>query len=73
MEIIMKNAQKNVEIPSLLDEKTAALLLSVSYEKLRKKIRPQNKIAFLRLGKSIKYSLADLKAYLARCRVEAKD
>ncbi len=69
----MKNAQKNVEIPSLLDEKTAALLLSVSYEKLRKKIRPQNKIAFLRLGKSIKYSLADLKAYLARCRVEAKD
>jgi excisionase family DNA binding protein len=78
MEIIMKNAQKNVEIeneipPSLLDEKTAALLLSVSYEKLRKKIRPQNKIAYLRLGKSIKYSLADLKAYLARCRVEAKD
>ncbi len=73
----MKNVEKNVDIneipPSLFDEKTAALLLSVSYEKLRKKIRPQNKIAFLRLGKSIKYSLADLKAYLARCRVEAKD
>jgi excisionase family DNA binding protein len=69
----MKNIEGNVEIPSLMDEKTAALLLSVSYEKLRKKIRPQNKIAFLRLGKSIKYSLADLKAYLARCRVEAKD
>ncbi len=69
----MKNIEGNVEIPSLMDEKTAALLLSVSYEKLRKKIRPQNKIAFLRLGRSIKYSLPDLKAYLARCRVEAKD
>jgi hypothetical protein len=73
MEIIMKNIEKNVEIPSLMDEKTAAMLLSMSYEKLRKKVRPQNKIAYIRVGKSIKYTLADLKVYLARCRVEAKD
>jgi hypothetical protein len=73
----MKNLEKDVEIeneiPYLIDEPSAAKLLSVSYEKLRKKIRPQNKIAYLRLGKSIKYSLADLKIYLARCRVEVKD
>ena len=46
----MKNIEENVEIPSLMDERTASRLLSVSYEKLRKKIRPQNKIAYIRLG-----------------------
>ncbi len=44
----MKNTEKNVEIPSLIDEKTAAMLLSMSCEKLRKKVRPQNKIAYIR-------------------------
>jgi excisionase family DNA binding protein len=67
----MKITEKNVEIPSLIDEKTAAMLLSVSYEKLRKKIRPQNKIAYIRIGASVKYTMTDLKAYLAKCRVEA--
>jgi excisionase family DNA binding protein len=69
----MKIKEKNVQIPSLIDEKTAAMLLSVSYEKLRKTIRPQNKIAYVRIGTSVKYTLADLKAYLAKCRVEAKN
>jgi hypothetical protein len=69
----MKNTEKNVEIPSLIDEKTAAMLLSMSYDKLRKRVRPQNKIAYLRIGPSVKYTLEDLKVYLAKCRVEAKD
>jgi hypothetical protein len=69
----MKNTEKNVEIPSLIDEKTAAMLLSMSYDKLRKRIRPQNKIAYVRIGASVKYTLADLKAYLAKCRVEARN
>jgi hypothetical protein len=77
MEIIMKNIEKNVEIeneiPYLIDEPTAAKLLSMSYDKLRKRVRPQNKIAYLRLGPSIKYTMEDLKAYLAKCRIEAKD
>jgi excisionase family DNA binding protein len=72
----MKNIEKNIEIeneiPYLIDELSASKLLSVSYDKLRKKIRPQNKIAYLRLGKSVKYTLEDLKSYLASCRVEAK-
>ncbi len=67
----MKNIGKNVEIPLLVDEKTAATLLSISYTKLRKTVRPQSKIAYVRIGASIKYTLADLKAYLAKCRVEA--
>jgi hypothetical protein len=69
----MKITEKKVEIPVLLDEKAAAMWLSVSYEKLRKKIRPQNKIAYIRIGASVKYTVADLKAYLAKCRVEAKN
>jgi hypothetical protein len=69
----MKIKEKKVEIPALFDEKTASMLLSVSYEKLRKTIRPQNKIAYLRIGTSVKYTLVDLKAYLAKCRVEAKN
>ncbi len=69
----MKNTEKKVKIPALFDEKTASRLLSVSYEKLRKKIRPQNKIAYIRIGASVKYTLEDLKAYLAKCRVEAKN
>ncbi len=69
----MKITEKNVEIPSLIDEKTAAMLLSMSYDKLRKRIRPQNKIAYVRIGASVKYTLADLKAYLAKCRVEARN
>jgi hypothetical protein len=69
----MKNTEKKVGIPSLIDEKSAAMLLSMSYEKLRKTVRPQNKIAYVRIGTSVKYTLADLKAYLAKCRVEAKN
>jgi hypothetical protein len=68
---IKEKKEKSVEIPALLDEKSAAKLLFISYEKLRKKIRPQNKIAYVRIGASVKYTLADLKAYLAKCRVEA--
>ncbi len=67
----MKITEKSVEIPLLVDEKTAAMLLSMSYTKLRKTVRPQNKIAYVRIGASVKYTLADLKAYLAKCRVEA--
>jgi hypothetical protein len=69
----MKNTEKKVEIPVLIDEKSASRLLSVSYEKLRKTIRPQNKIAYVRIGTSVKYTLADLEAYLSKCRIEAKN
>jgi hypothetical protein len=69
----MEITEKKVGIPVLLGEKAAAMWLSVSYEKLRKKIRPQNKIAYIRIGASVKYTVADLKAYLAKCRVEAKN
>jgi cellobiose-specific phosphotransferase system component IIB len=77
MEIIMKNIEKNVEIeneiPYLIDEPTAAKLLFMSYDKLRKRVRPMGKIAYMRVGPSIKYTMKDLKAYLAKCRVEVKD
>jgi hypothetical protein len=71
----MKNVEKNkeIEIPMLLDEKSTAKLLNISYGKLRKNIRPQNKISYMRIGTSIKYTLSDIESYLLRCRVEAKN
>jgi hypothetical protein len=73
----MKNTDKNVEItslkveiPSIIDEYTAAELLCISHQTLRKKLRP--KIAHLRVGTAIRYTLEDLKAFLIECRVEAK-
>jgi hypothetical protein len=69
----MKNVEKNVEIPSLIDEPTVASLIGVSYTKLRKVLRPSGRISYLRIGASVKYTLADVNDYLAKCRVEAKN
>jgi hypothetical protein len=73
MKITEKKIENVNEIEFLISEPAAAAMLSVSYEKLRKKIRPQNKIAYLRIGNSIRYSVKDLKTYLLKCRIEAVD
>ncbi len=77
MELIMKIAEKKIEnvneIESLVREPVAAAMLSVSYEVLRKRLRPQGQIPYLRIGNSIRYSVKDLASYLASCRIEAKD
>jgi excisionase family DNA binding protein len=56
---------------NLLSEPQAAAYLNMSYSKLRLYVRPQNKIAFHRLGSSIRYTVEDLKIYVAKNRVEA--
>jgi excisionase family DNA binding protein len=56
---------------NLLSEVDAAAYLNISYSKLRLYVRPQNKIAFHRLGSSIRYTVDDLKNYIARNRIEA--
>ncbi len=65
--------KKNEKITNenLLSEKQASEYLSISYSKLRLYVRPQNKIAFYRLGSSIRYTVDDLKNYIAKNRVEA--
>ncbi len=65
----MKNIIKRNE--TLLAEQSAAEYLNISYSKLRLYVRPQNKIAFYRLGSSIRYRVEDLKTYLSKNRVEA--
>jgi excisionase family DNA binding protein len=62
----VKNANEN-----LLSEVAAAAYLNMSYSKLRLYVRPQNKIAFHRLGSSIRYTVEDLKTYIAKNRIEA--
>jgi excisionase family DNA binding protein len=65
----MKKVTKSNE--NLLSEKQASEYLNMSYSKLRLYVRPQNKIAFHRLGSSIRYTVEDLKSYIAKNRIEA--
>jgi len=67
----MKRVTKANE--NLLCEQDAAAYLKMSYSKLRLYVRPQNKIAFHRFGSSIRYTLDDLKTYVARNRIEARN
>lgn len=50
--------------PDLIDEKTASKLLSVSVYKLQRDRRIGSKIPYYRIGRSIKYSIADITSYL---------
>jgi excisionase family DNA binding protein len=65
----MKKVKKVNE--NLLNEVEAAAYLKMSYSKLRLYVRPQNKIAFHRLGSSIRYTVEDLNTYIRKNRVEA--
>jgi hypothetical protein len=56
---------------NLLNEVEASAYLKMSYSKLRLYVRPQNKIAFHRLGSSIRYTIEDLENYITKNRVEA--
>jgi excisionase family DNA binding protein len=56
---------------NLLSEVEAAAYLKISYSKLRLYVRPKNEIAFHRFGSSIRYSVEDLRNYIAKNRVEA--
>jgi hypothetical protein len=58
---------------NLLSEQCAAAYLNMSYSKLRLSVRPRNEIAFHRFGSSIRYTLEDLRSYVARNRVEARN
>lgn len=58
---------------NLLSEQQAAAYLKMSYSKLRLYVRPNNEIAFYRLGSSIRYTVDDLKNYIAKNRVEARN
>jgi hypothetical protein len=73
MKIIEKKVESVNEIEFLISERDAAAMLSISYEVLRKRLRPQRCIPYLRIGNSIRYSVKDLSSYLAKCRIEAKD
>jgi excisionase family DNA binding protein len=67
----MKKVTKSNE--NLLSEVEASAYLNMSYSKLRLSVRPKNEIAFHRLGSSIRYTVEDLKSYIARNRIEARN
>jgi len=55
----------------LVGEKKASLILGISYSKL-KYLRKQGKIGFLRIGRSVKYSIAGLERFVSNSMVEAE-
>ncbi len=55
-----------------IGEKAAAILLGMSYSKL-KLLRRSGKIGFLRVERSIKYSLCQLERFLERAEVDAEN
>jgi excisionase family DNA binding protein len=59
------------EKQTLVNEKFAADYLSVSYETMRKRIRPQKQIPYVRIASSVRYKLSDLEAYIERRTVKA--
>jgi excisionase family DNA binding protein len=67
----MKKVTKANE--NLLSEPSAAAYLNMSYSKLRLSVRPKNEIAFHRLGSSIRYTVEDLKTYIRKNRIEARN
>ncbi len=71
MKIIEKKVENVDEIKGLLTEKQSADYLNISYETLRKNIRPKKKISFVRISNSVRYKLSDLDAYIEKCRVKA--
>jgi excisionase family DNA binding protein len=72
MKITEKKIENVDEIKGLLTEKQSADYLNVSYETLRKNLRPKKKISFVRISNSVRYKLSDLNAYIESCRVEAQ-
>lgn len=52
----------------LLTEKEAAALLNCSIHKLQRDRRIGSPIPFLKIGRSVKYRLSDIEAYLEKQR-----
>ena len=57
--------------PQLLSEPDAAKYLSISPRTLWS-LRVNGEIAFLRIGRSIRYDLADLQAFIERLKAETR-
>jgi excisionase family DNA binding protein len=71
MKITEKKIENVDEIKGLLTEKQSADYLNISYETLRKNLRPKKKISFVRISNSVRYKQSDLDAYVEKCRVKA--
>jgi excisionase family DNA binding protein len=70
----MKNEKiiENVdEITGLLGEKAAAEYLGISYENLKRSLRYNGLISYVKFRKSVRYRKADLDAYINKHRVSA--
>ena len=65
----MEAIQQHFDSSRLWDEKTAAQFLSCSVQFLQAdRTREAPRITFIKLGRSVRYDPADLRAYAAACK-----
>ena len=57
-------------VVALMDEKQVSELTGVSVQTLRRNRLAAKGIPYLRLGRLVRYRIADILAYLDSCRVE---
>jgi predicted site-specific integrase-resolvase len=55
----------------LVNEKLAAQILGLSYQTLKRTIRPSGRIPYYRMTHKITYRIADLENYIKRCKIPA--
>jgi excisionase family DNA binding protein len=71
MEILKMEKIVKSEKFTIVGEQEAAKILSVSYSKL-KQLRKDGQIEFLRIGKSVKYTIRQLERFVERGVIQAQ-
>ena len=63
----------NKMLSQVFDEKEAASVLGVAVQTLRNWRHKRKGPAYLKIGKAVRYRMADLEAYLQECRIDPVD
>jgi predicted site-specific integrase-resolvase len=63
--------KSSAEIDGLMSEKQAADFLGISYENLKRSLRYNGLISYVKFRKSVRYRQTDLDAYINKHRVSA--
>ena len=65
------NVENNSSHPLYLTERDVAKILSCSLSRLRQDRHKSRGLPYSKVGRSVRYSVADVETYMAQCRVTA--
>ena len=65
------HVESNLSHPRYLTEREVAQLLSCSLSRLRQDRHKSRGLPYSKMGRSVRYSVADVSAYMTKCRVTA--